>query len=105
MLGGRLTFVTRRGRTVAILDGELDLASRTLLAESPRASADGDSGGLALDLGGISFIDVAGLEVVIQIYEASGAKPPFHLLAASPAVQRLISLLELQHAFRIDPDL
>src|SRR5689334_14672887 len=101
----RLTFVKRRGCTVAGLEGELDLASRALLAESPHVRAGGGSGGLVLDRRGISFIDVAGLEVVTQIYEESGGEPPIRVRAASPAVQRLISLLEIQHAFRIDPDL
>jgi anti-anti-sigma factor len=101
----RLRFVKRRGRTVAVLEGELDLASRELLEDTDGPPGGTDPAGFALDLGGISFIDVAGLEVVSELYEAWGAPPPIRLLAASPVVQRLISLLEIQHAFDIEQDL
>jgi hypothetical protein len=48
---------------------------------------------------------VAGLEAIVAIHRASGAAPPIHLVAASPPVQRLITLLEIGHAFRVEPDL
>jgi hypothetical protein len=42
---------------------------------------------------------------VVGIARACGVDPPIHLLAASPSVQRLIGILGVEHAFRIEPDL
>jgi anti-anti-sigma factor len=100
-----LSLVVRRRRRVAVLHGELDLAARELLEAGALAAVKGlGSAGFALDLGGITFIDVAGLEVVTELYAASGAEPPIHLLAASAPVQRLITLLGVEQAFRIEPE-
>jgi anti-anti-sigma factor len=101
----RLSVVTRRGRAVLILEGELDMAARNVVERVAGLVGDGKLAGFAMDLGGISCIDVAGLEAVVDIHRASGAAPPIHLVAASPPVKRLIGLLEIGDAFRIEPDL
>jgi anti-anti-sigma factor len=101
----RLSVVTRRKHTVLVLEGELDLAAGAIVERAASLVENEKLAGFAMDLGGITFIDVAGLEAVVDIQRASGAAPPIHLVAASPAVQHLIGLLELGHAFRIEPDL
>jgi anti-anti-sigma factor len=101
----RLSVVTRGGRTVIVLDGELDLSARDLADQAAAIAGEGKLAGFVMDLGGITFIDVAGLEAVLDLHRAGGAALPVHLVAASPPVQRLIGLLEIGHAFSVEPDL
>jgi anti-anti-sigma factor len=105
MAACRLDLVSRDDRVLVVLVGELDVAARPLIDEAARRCERPSDVGFALDLGGISFVDVAGLEVVVGIARACGVDPPIHLLAASPSVQRLIGILGVEHAFRIEPDL
>jgi anti-anti-sigma regulatory factor len=48
---------------------------------------------------GISFVDVAGLEVVMQLHEALGGGERIALVGASSAVRRLLYLLGIEDRF------
>lgn len=78
-----------------VADGELDAASAGTLAEALEDAAPG-SGGIVLDLAGVSFIDSSGLRVIAaEVQRAEAAGRPFAVTAASEAVRRIFEMTGL----------
>ncbi|WP_162941828.1 STAS domain-containing protein [Desertimonas flava] len=99
-MGDRVTVSDRAGGGFT-LAGELDAFGASL--------ADGVLGGLPsgldghLDVSGLTFVDSAGLRVLVRLSErlrADGAS--LHLHDASDALRRLIELTGLDTAFVMD---
>ena len=69
-----------------VVSGDMDLATTPVLQ---KAAAQLGDRSLALDLSGIAFIDSTGLHLLIDLRRAHG---PLQLVAASPAVDKLLDL-------------
>ena len=93
--------VDGRGPAVVRLTGELDLAGAPKL-RSALAGLDGD---VELECSGLDFIDGAGLWAVLQGHEACGARgAKLVMVNPSPAVDRLLSIVELDTVLLIRRD-
>ncbi len=83
--------------------GELDLSNaKTLEAELRRAIA-GDASGVILDLGGVSFLDSAGLRVVLMMAKQSlrnGGR--LRLLRGSAPLEHVIEGSGTRHLLPFD---
>src|SRR5437660_501235 len=75
--------------------GELDLATSDRLAATLQ-TADSSAQVIVLDLSGLSFIDAAGLRVLIEAKQALGDR--LALLPGPPSVQRLFALTRTEDA-------
>jgi anti-anti-sigma factor len=63
-------FVWRRGRVlIAAITGEIDISNARALETAILAELDGDAAGLVLDLGGLSFLDAAGVHLLYRLSE------------------------------------
>jgi anti-anti-sigma factor len=83
------------------LTGELDLAGGPILC-SALAELDGD---VALDCSRLDFIDAAGLRAILRGHEECGARgAKLVLLNPSPAVDRVVSFLELDTVLLVRRD-
>jgi anti-sigma B factor antagonist len=69
--------------------GELDIATSDRLAAALRA-VDSSAAVVVLDLSGLTFLDAAGLRVLIEAKQALGER--LTLLPGPPVVQRMITL-------------
>jgi anti-anti-sigma factor len=91
-------WVDRRQPAVVRLMGELDLAGVPRL-ESVLAELDGD---VELDCWGVDFIDAAGLRALEKAHEGCAARGcTLVLVDPSPAVDRILRMLELDTLFLI----
>lgn len=78
-----------------VASGELDAASAGQLA-STLDGAQGADGGIALDLGGVTFIDSSGLRVIAaEVRRAGEAGSSFAVTEASDAVRRIFEMTGL----------
>ena len=78
---------------VVSIRGELDIASRAQL-DAERITIDGPS--VAVDIGGVTFCDVAGLDALHRFVArlADGGDAEVHLVGASPALDRIVHLID-----------
>ncbi|HTR89144.1 MAG TPA: STAS domain-containing protein [Solirubrobacteraceae bacterium] len=94
-VGEHLRIDVRRepDRVVLGLHGELDLLAAPHL-ESELESCEGEgNGNLVLDLGGVRFIDSAGLRVILAAHQRAGERGGrLALTPGSAQVQRLLSI-------------
>ncbi len=82
--------VEHDGVVVVAVDGEVDLCSADQFARSLATAADSDVRAILLDLDRVSFMDSAGLHVLLQF---SGAeRDRLSLTRGSPQVQRLLEV-------------
>jgi anti-sigma B factor antagonist len=89
------------------LEGELDMASSTLLQEALSRTDWEESSTVVLDLRGVRFLDSAGLKAIFRARKAVRERgQQFAVTPGSPQVQRLLSLTHLdEHLRTIDsPD-
>jgi anti-anti-sigma factor len=91
--GLRIEVEERPGETRLRLAGELDLLAASTVRRAVRSRV-APSGRLTLDLGGVTFIDVAGLGVVLQALEHAGGAGARVTLGGDlpPGVERLARL-------------
>ena len=90
--------VDGRQPAVVHLIGELDLAGAPRL-ESVLAELDGD---VELDCSGLDFIDAAGLRAFLRAHEGCASRGcTLVLVDPSPAVDRLLKMVELDTLFLI----
>jgi anti-anti-sigma factor len=93
-----MAWVDGRRPTVVRLTGELDLAGAPRL-ESVLAGMDGD---VEFDCSGLDFIDAAGLRAFQKAREGCAARGcKLVLVDPSPAVDRLLTMVELENVFPI----
>jgi anti-sigma B factor antagonist len=81
--------------TVAF-DGEIDISNCPAIRRFLMAAIDGGNVQLAVDMSGVTFIDAAGIGVLVAAANrARAAGGGLSLLAPSPRVQRLLDILHL----------
>lgn len=83
--------------------GEVDFAVRERLCRALLAAAESDSPAAAefvLDLSGVTFLDCAGVGTLIAVQRAvEERRIRLTIGAASPAVDRMLALLQLEATF------
>jgi anti-anti-sigma factor len=87
------------------VEGELDLSSVSALEEAVADALGGaeDGGVVELDLGGVTFMDSTGLRGLLtarQRAEAAGRR--LRVVAATPAVRRVLELTHTAELFELD---
>ena len=88
------------GRTDLALDGEMNIYRAAELGQVLRAALAGNTGGLALDLSGVTEIDSAGVQLLMAAKRtAQAAGIPLTLNAHSPAVLDVFERLDLAAFF------
>lgn len=86
---------TSRGedRVVIELHGELDLAGAPLLAGCLQEDAVSGARALVLDLGGLQFVDSAGLRTILTAHAGARERGQlFALTRGTPQVERLLAI-------------
>lgn len=93
------------GQTRMALVGELDIASAPQFEEGLKKVEANGPGVLVLDLRKVEFIDSTGLRAVIAADErARGAGRRFVLVRGTPAVERVLSVTQLDQRLDIVDD-
>lgn len=88
------------GAVVFTVTGDLDLMTAAPLREAVAAALRAGERRMIFELGGLRFIDSAGLAVLI---EASASTDSVQLRSASPAVRRAIELTGLDDVLNVMP--
>jgi anti-anti-sigma factor len=92
-------FMWRRGHVaVAAITGEVDISNARQLEAAIAAELDGDVTGLVLDLGGLSFLDAAGVHLVQRLSRRVGG---FALVAGDDSPPQRV--LDLAGEHRVHP--
>ncbi len=85
-----------------VLHGELDLATTPLFVESLLEAERSDSELLLLDMGGLTFIDVAGLSAILAAARrAARVGRRIRVSDASAPVRRLFELTAIDQAIEL----
>ena len=88
--------VSNAPSAAVVLDGELDIASCPAVRRSLMAAISGGDVHLAVDMSGVTFIDAAGIGVLVAAANrARQAGGGLSLLAPSRQVRRVLDLLHL----------
>lgn len=86
----QIDVVEHDGFVVVAVDGEIDLCSAEQLARSLATAAESDAPAIVLDLDRVSFMDSAGLHVLLHFSAAE--RDRLSLTPSSPQVQRLLEV-------------
>ena len=87
------------------VSGEIDSSSAPLLREQLDTLLDGELSELTIDLGGVTFLDSAGLCVLAAVHRRVGSDVRLRVLASSRAVIRplqITGLWQLLHAEQVE---
>jgi anti-sigma B factor antagonist len=86
--------------TIIAVSGELDASSSARLTETLDPLVSAGRRRLVIDLSGVSFIDSAGLSVLVQCFKhARSAAGSLRLAGLQPAVRRVFELTRLDRVF------
>lgn len=92
------------GTHVVSARGELDLASSQALARELVAAGASDADRILLDLSGLTFIDCAGLRVILSMEARSGDRPGRFLIQRGPPnIQRVFAVTSAATQLRFVP--
>ena len=90
------TVISPAPSATVVLDGELDIATGPAIRRSLMAAIRGRNVHLAVDMSGVTFIDAAGIGVLVDAASrARKAGGRLSLLAPSWPVRRLLDILHL----------
>ncbi len=95
--------VSRRETAEGVLvcvAGELDLVSAPAFGDRLNGEISQTDGAVILDLGGVTFMSTAGLNVLLKAGELAG--PRLRMRAISQPVRRVLELTSLLDRFPID---
>jgi anti-anti-sigma factor len=95
--------VVRYGPNTYFLGGELDMVSAPILSEAVEASVAG-RGAILLDLGALTFMDAAGMHVILQMSQMLGDEGCILLHSPQPRVLRVLELVGIESAANIHVD-
>jgi anti-sigma B factor antagonist len=87
------------------VSGEIDSSSAPLLREHLDTLLESPLTGLTIDLGGVTFLDSAGLCVLAAVHRRIGSEVTLRVLASSRAVIRplqITGLWQLLHAEQVE---
>jgi anti-anti-sigma factor len=97
--------VAQRGTTTCIgLDGACDLTARASFRDATGRALSGDPECVVLDLGALSFIDAAGVRLVLELAARSRAQHARLVICPGPrAVQDVFDLCQVTEALPFVP--
>lgn len=84
--------VDRHDMLVVVVEGEVDLSAAPLLDESLAMAAETDATAIVVDLNRVSFLDSAGIHVLLAHSLAERNRDRMILTRGSPQVERLLGL-------------
>jgi anti-sigma B factor antagonist len=85
-----------------VVRGEIDIQSAMQLHEELLRVVHRHGSRIALDLGGVTFIDCAGINALLATRRRAQLEGGWvRVVRASPCARRIISLLGLQQAFTV----
>jgi len=87
-----IDIVERDGIVVVVLAGEVDLAAAPEFEASLNRVGAGHSKPIVVDLDRVSFMDSAGVHVLLQFSLADGNRNRLGLTCGSPQVRRLLEV-------------
>jgi anti-sigma B factor antagonist len=61
-----ISLIEEEGRTVLVVDGEVDITTAGALANAISAAAAASSGDLIVDVAGVTFLDSTGIKILLQ---------------------------------------
>jgi anti-anti-sigma factor len=93
----RIESVERGGRLVLVVEGELDIATASVMDEALVRARGTDAPRIVVDLSAVSFIDSTGLHVLIKHACAQESRGRIGVTEGSPQVQRLFELSGVVH--------
>jgi anti-anti-sigma factor len=102
-LGGplRVSSAVRAGRTLVLVEGEVDFTTSPGLAAALDEAVSSGVGRVEVQLGGVSFCDCSCLNVLLAARErALAVGVIFACVTLSPHVQRVLELTQMEHLFR-----
>ncbi|MGH9169441.1 MAG: STAS domain-containing protein [Acidimicrobiales bacterium] len=88
------------GTSVVTLVGELDIASAEGVRADLQAAVDAASNGkVAVDVGGLAFIDSSGLALLVWVAKQVGSVV---IRRPSPAIRRIVEVTGLETILRVE---
>jgi len=96
--GCRVELHPDRERVLVLVNGELDLAAVAAVGHELETLREAGWRQMVLDLGAVSFMDLAGVRLLLGAFEqADAAGSLFTIAAASPQVRRILELTGNAH--------
>jgi anti-sigma B factor antagonist len=91
-------------RAVLTVHGEIDIATVPIILKHVRATMATPSGGIAIDLGDVTFMDSSGADALETMRdEAAAQEVPFILAAIASPARFVLDLLGLAATFGLRP--
>jgi anti-sigma B factor antagonist len=87
-----IDIVERDGMVLVAVEGEVDLCTADVFARSLAIAEEMDTPAIVLDLDRVSFMDSAGLHVLLQFSAAERTRDRVSVTQGSPQVQRLLEV-------------
>ncbi len=87
-----IDIVEHDGMVVVAVEGEVDLCAAALLARSLAIAQETDAPAIVLDLDRVSFMDSAGVHVLLQFSAAERTRDRLGVTQGAPQVQRLLEV-------------
>jgi len=91
--------------TIIAVEGEVDLYSSPELRKAVLKAVPKSGGGLAIDLGGVSYMDSSGVATLVEgLRSAKKHDKSFVLVGPSSAVMKVLELARLDRVFDVRTD-
>ena len=91
--------------TIIAVEGEVDLYSSPELRKAVLKAVPKSDGGLAIDLGGVSYMDSSGVATLVEgLRSAKKHDKSFVLVTPSSAVMKVLELARLDRVFDVRTD-
>ena len=95
---------SRNGVVVVRVDGDVDVANTLALRDRLAEVMSDERAAVLLDLGGVDFIDSAGVGLLVSAHRrAHAASGAFAIAGVSPTVARVLQLTRTDRVLRVLP--
>ena len=88
-------------QVVSVLDNRIDAAVAIEFKDAMRASTDGGSETVVLDLSQVQFIDSSGLGAIVASMKHMGASRNLALAGLTPTVENVLRLTRMDSVFSV----
>ncbi|MEL6806703.1 MAG: STAS domain-containing protein [Pseudomonadota bacterium] len=88
-------------QVVSVLDNRIDAAVAIEFKDAMRASTDGGSDTVVLDLSQVQFIDSSGLGAIVASMKHMGASRKLALAGLTPTVEKVFRLTRMDSVFSV----
>lgn len=92
-------------QVVSVLDNRIDAAVAIEFKDAMRASTDGGSETVVLDLSEVQFIDSSGLGAIVAAMKHMGQSRQLALAGLTPTVEKVFRLTRMDSVFSVFPTL